>query len=470
MVLLVIQVERNKYFVYLSKEMNNNMNGRTITYQQHNLMKRLKWVQDHGDLNGATAKRADNLHRLFLYPAMMVPMTQSLIIEAILEDLPRNAMAIDPYMGSATSLMSCMEYGLGIYGQDINPLAVLIAQAKISSFDIKLIEEVFNKLMLDIKNDTSDSINIDFPGIDKWFTKQVQINLSKIRRNIQNIKDKNIRKLFWVIMSEVIRIDSNDRTSTFKLHQRTNEDISKRIVDVIGDFETLCKRGISDITLFRNKLIENNLIENNIYIKPHHICWGNTVEKINSDLKFDLLISSPPYGDNHTTVTYGQHSYLQLQWIDPLDLDSLIDYDYLRSTQEIDRQSLGGRIDSKEIAIKLSEILNTSPSLKEFYEGLPIKERPLYNKTISFIQDFEKSLDIIIRSMKEKAFYVWTIGNRNVNKREIPNDKILIDLMKSRGIELIFNVERDILNKKQSKRNRSSRTMEKERILIFQRQ
>ncbi len=444
------------------------MNG--TAYQQSDLMSRLKWVQDYGDLNGTTAKRADNLHRLFLYPAMMVPVTQSLIIEAISGDLPVNAMAIDPYMGSATSLMSCMEYGLGIHGQDINPLAVLIAQAKISSFDIELITHTLEELMSHIKADSSDSINVNFPGIDKWFTKQVQIDLSKIRRNIQNVNNKDIRKLFWVIMSEVIRIDSNDRTSTFKLHRRAEEDISKRVVDVISDFETLCKRGILDITLFRNKLDNSKLLQNNIYIKPNTICWGNTAEKIHSDLKFDLLVSSPPYGDNHTTVTYGQHSYLQLQWIDSSDLDFSIDYDYLRSTQEIDRQSLGGRIDSKELTKKLSEILNNIPSLKEFYDNLPHQERPLYNKTISFIQDFEKSLDVIVRSMKEKAFYVWTIGNRNVNKREIPNDKILIDLMRNKGVDLIFNVEREILNKKQSKRNRSSKTMEKERILIFQRQ
>lgn len=443
------------------------MNG-TIC-QQNDLMSRLKWVQDHGDLNGATAKRADNLHRLFLYPAMMVPVTQSLIIEAISGDLPINAMAIDPYMGSATSLMSCMEYGLGVYGQDINPLAVLIAQAKISSFDIELIINNLDELMSHIKEDSSNSIEVNFPGIDKWFTKQVQIDLSKIRRNIQTVKNQNIRRLFWVVLSEVIRIDSNDRTSTFKLHRRAEEDISKRTVDPISDFETLCRRGILDITLFRDKLESNKLLKNNTYTKPYSICWGNTSEKINSDLKFDLLVSSPPYGDNHTTVTYGQHSYLQLQWIDSSDLESSIDYDYLRSTQEIDRRSLGGRIDSKEIAKNLSSTLDNIPSLKKFYDNLPNDERPLYNKTISFIQDFEKSLDVIVQSMKEKAFYVWTIGNRNVNKREIPNDKVLIDLMRNRGINLIFNVEREILNKKQSKRNRSSKTMEKEHILIFQR-
>ena len=30
----------------------------------------------------------------------------------------------------------------------------------------------------------------------------------------------------------------------------------------------------------------------------------------------DLIVTSPPYGDNNTTVPYGQYSYLPLQWID----------------------------------------------------------------------------------------------------------------------------------------------------------
>lgn len=434
------------------------------------LLERLKRVQTYGDINGSTAKRTDNLHRLFLYPAMMVPITQSLIIEALLADLPRNAMAIDPYMGSATSLMSCMEYGLGIHGQDINPLAVLIAQAKISSFDIQKIEKSLNVLLFRIQDDLSNTIDVTFPSIDKWFSEQAQINLSKIRRSIKREKDKSVRQLFWVIMSEVIRVDSNDRTSTFKLHRRTEEELSKRTVNIIADFETLCRRSIADITLFREKLDScNRLNKLCTYTQPHTICWGNTAEKINSDCEFDLLVSSPPYGDNHTTVTYGQHSYLQLQWIDASDLDSGIDYNYLKSTQEIDRQSLGGRIDAKNILNNLPTILKRIPSLKRFYSHIPKEERPLYNKTISFILDFEKSLDVIVRSMKKKAFYVWTIGNRNVNRREIPNDKILIDLMHNKGIDLIFDVERQILNKKQPRRNRSSKTMEKEHILIFQR-
>ena len=443
----------------------------SITLSEHTeLLARLHNVKIFGDLNGESAQNYDNLHRLFMYPAMMVPVTQSLIIEAISEALPKDALAIDPYMGSGTSLLSCMEYGLGVFGQDINPMAVLLVNAKTSCYDVNAIENSLKIIKERIYADSETSIDINFPGIDKWFTKQTQQDLSKIRRGIRAEKNKSIRYLYWIVMAEVIRLGSNDRTSTFKLHQRTVEDIAKRKIDIISDFYGLCERSISDLRLFKEKLEEKNFIEKDEYCKPLKISWGNSLDKIQSDLKFDLLVSSPPYGDNHTTVTYGQHSYLELQWIDPNDLDPNIDYDYLRSTQEIDRQSLGGRIDSKKIHDSLSGILSRIPSLKAFYDTLPNDERSLYNKTISFIQDFEQSLNVIIESMNDNAFYVWTIGNRNVNKREIPNDSILIDLMKNRGIELIFNAERDILNKKQAKRNRSSKTMDKERILIFHRQ
>lgn len=69
--------------------------------------------------------------------------------------------------------------------------------------------------------------------------------------------------------------------------------------------------------------------------------------------------------------------------------------------------------------------------------------------------------------MKSNAYYVWTIGNRFVGGREIPNSEVLLDLMEYRGINLLYTAERNILNKKQACKNRSSRTMEKEQILIF---
>ena len=429
------------------------------------ICQKLQALKESGELNGEGADRSENLHRLFMYPAMMVPAAQHAVIKAVSDCLPEGAWAIDPFMGSGTSLMSCMEFGFNVYGQDINPFAVMLSKAKVERYDVAQLRIICDCVLKAISLDEGESIDVSFNNIDKWFNLDVQIALSKIRRAIQAVENKSVRFFLWVIMSEVIRTGSNDRTSTFKLHRRSEEDIQKRKIDVIKEFASLVNRGIEDITVYWDKLSkEDNRAGINCHAESD-IRWGNTKESIESDAQFDLLVSSPPYGDNHTTVTYGQTSYLPLQWIDHKDLSC--PYDYVKTTQEIDRRSLGGQTKKKEILASISSVYVKTATLKSFFEGVPEGEQEKYCKTLSFIADFDESLDKIVSRMKEDAFYIWTIGNRFVGNREIPNDQILIELMESRGIRLFERAERQILNKKQPKKNNYSKTMEKEHILIF---
>lgn len=429
------------------------------------LLAQLEAIKAKGTLDGEEADRSENLHRLFMYPAMMVPATQSAMIEAMTHVLPTNSNAIDPFMGSGTSLLSCMEFGFNTFGQDINPFAVLLSKAKTTCYDLVGFEQSFQSITKHIQNDHSTNVDVDFMNINKWFNQDTQVALSKIRRAIMAEPNPDYRIFFWVIMSEAIRIGSNDRTSTFKLHVRSQEDIQKRNVNIIDEFLSYSKRGIEDLAAYRRKLQDEHLLDGHNYSGTSRVVWGNTQKIIETDTTFDLLVSSPPYGDNHTTVTYGQTSYLPLQWIDPKDI--YCPFNYLKTTQEIDRQSLGGRINGTEISKAIDSLFMKTPSLAKFYNCIPIADQEKYKKTLSFIADFDESLDMITKVMKPNAFYIWTIGNRYVGGREIPNSEILIDLMKNRGIPLFFDAERKIMNKKQARRNKSSQTMEKERILIF---
>ena len=429
------------------------------------IRQKLQTLKESGELNGEGADRSENLHRLFMYPAMMVPAAQHAVIKAVADCLPVGAWAMDPFMGSGTSLMSCMEFGFNVYGQDINPFAVMLSKAKVKKYDIHQLKAVCKVVLDKISKDEDTTVAVTFRNIDKWFNHDIQIDLSKIRRAIQTVDSQLIRYFLWVIMSEVIRIGSNDRTSTFKLHRRSEEDIQKRDVNIIKEFTILVNRGIDDVALYWDKLTKETELNEEFHNVEADIRWGDTKELIERDTRFDLLVSSPPYGDNHTTVTYGQTSYLPLQWIDPRDLSC--PYDYVKTTQEIDRRSLGGQTKKKEIMAAIATLYAKTPALKSFVDSVPADEKDKYYKTLSFIADFDQSLEKIVASMKDDAFYIWTIGNRFVGNREIPNDKVLIELMESREIELFERAERQILNKKQSKRNNYSKTMEKEHILIF---
>ena len=433
--------------------------------QLQTIHQKLQTLKESGELNGEGADRSENLHRLFMYPAMMVPAAQEAVIKAVADCMPVGACAVDPFMGSGTSLMSCMEFGFHVYGQDINPFAVMLSKAKVERYDIIQLRQTCSIVLNTIASDDGETIDITFNNIDKWFNHDIQVALSKIRRAIQAVENTAIRYFLWVIMSEVIRTGSNDRTSTFKLHRRNEEEIQKRKINVIKEFATLVNRGIDDIEVYWDKLSNEEEKAGVNRIVEADIRWGNTKESIEANALFDLLVSSPPYGDNHTTVTYGQTSYLPLQWIDPRDLDC--PYDYVKTTQEIDRRSLGGQTVKKKILATIEPIYAKTPTLKTFFEGVPEEEQEKYCKTLSFIADFDECLDKIVSNMKDEAFYIWTIGNRFVGNREIPNDQILIELMESRGIQLFERAERQILNKKQPKKNNYSKTMEKEHILIF---
>lgn len=435
---------------------------------KNQLISRLQEIGENGILDAEDADRSENMHRLFMYPAMMVPAAQSAIIQAFSDILPFNTYAIDPFMGSGTSLLSCMEFGFNVFGQDINPLAVLLSKAKTSTYEVHKLKKILHNIKEHIKSDNSTKIDVSFSGIDKWFSKEVQISLSKIRRAINEEEDINYRYFFWILMSETIRIGSNDRTSTFKLHMRSPEELKQRNIDIVQKFLSVSSYGISDYELFSCKLKANHQSSELAFRGKVEITWGNSQISINTTKKFGLLISSPPYGDNHTTVTYGQTSYLPLQWIPSNDIEC--PYDYLRTTQEIDRQSLGGKINNKNLEERRIALFEKTKHLRDFYKNIPNDEIVKYKKTIAFIADFDDSLRNIMGVMNDDAYYIWTIGNRFVGGREIPNAEILQDLMEYYGINLFFKAERQILNKKQANKNNYSKTMEKEQIMIFHRE
>src|SRR5687768_11008402 len=59
--------------------------------------------------------RSEYLHSFFQYPAMMVPVVQRKLIEIIVKHNASISNVLDPYMGSGTSLVTCMENGLDCF-------------------------------------------------------------------------------------------------------------------------------------------------------------------------------------------------------------------------------------------------------------------------------------------------------------------------------------------------------------------
>src|SRR5690606_30367716 len=126
------------------------------------------------------------------------------------------------------------------------------------------------------------------------------------------------------------------------------------------------EKSIEDYKLHANLLKEHDQLVNGSYKNRVEVRLLNSKDRVytpDGAAFFDLMVTSPPYGDNRTTVTYGQHSYLPLQWIDLDDIDNRATKDFLKSTSEIDTRSLGGQL-SKFQTEAISSIEKMSPSLR----------------------------------------------------------------------------------------------------------
>lgn len=418
---------------------------------------------EYWDFKEESSKK--HIHNLINYPATMVPVMQSEIIKLFKIYDSSIYSVLDPFMGSGTTLIESNINGLDSVGIDINPFAYLIVLVKTSLINIEVYEKLCIQLEKSLKEDTEYNIH-HFNKIEKWFKPDVIDKLSKIRIEIKRIDNVLYRRVFWIVFSKTVQESSNDRSSTFKLHAKAKADIERFNPDVIKIFIANMRKVKEAFNEYYNGYYTN--CSNNIFC-------GDSIEILQTKFEEksqDLIVTSPPYGDNATTVTYGQFSSLQLRWIDLDDIGCEVNPSLMSNYSAIDSKSLGGCKYSLDKIIE-SDILNRSQTLNNIYnlllESDPLKAR----KVASFYVDYEKALYEIFRVLKDDKCAVFTVGNRKVDGREVKLDDVTVELANFINIQLVYKFTRKIKNKRMPgkvsrlKNKKPVSSMKEETVLIL---
>ena len=169
--------------------------------------------------------KRNHCHGLIQYPAMMVPEMQGELIDAIQSVDPKITTVFDPFVGSGTTMGESMVRGLDFVGHDINPLAILACEVKSGPLYVKKLNDKIGDLLSAIELSNSNEVAVSFKGIDKWFLKEIQLELSAIYLAIKAEPSKWARKIFWLALSNTVRSTCNSRSSTYKLHIKSEEQI-----------------------------------------------------------------------------------------------------------------------------------------------------------------------------------------------------------------------------------------------------
>lgn len=397
------------------------------------------------DISFAKYRRND-IHGVSLYPATMIAPVQQTILEKLFANEQINSV-YDPYHGSGTALFEAAKLNPNcqITGCDINPLAHLITYSKLKGVTKKIKDDI--QLLFSLIPKTPE-YNFEFHNISKWFRADIITSLKKIRWAITQISSKRNRAFFWIVFANIIRKYSNSRSSTYKLHIKDLVDINKLPNNLIRDF---------------HKQVENNYQKFTLTVSNLTLLKGDTLKMSRKlkDRSIDLTITSPPYGDNGTTVPYGQFSSLALFWIDPQDLK--LEGWELDNYSKIDRMSLGGQC--KNTLTHFGRVL-LEPYLNEIS-----KEKQ--TKVINFFSDYFISLDDICRVTNK--YIVMTLGNRTVDRVNINLTKITSQYLESNGFMLVDTLSRDIPVKRTPRltsrvKNEAVSSMNEEFVIIHIRQ
>lgn len=394
----------------------------------------------------------NGVHSIGKYPATMVAEMQKELLKIIISNCnDKDINLLDPFCGSGTSLIEGLKMNLSVTGIDINPYAILLSEVKCFCYDLSEMKDSINRI-INILDDCVDYPIHYFPNIDKWFRYDIKESLSKLRYAIQKENNILIRKFFWVCLSEVIFKYSNDRTSTFKLHIKESQQIEK--------IENHC------VEYFKKLLYINSQKLNYSHLNNYSLIQGNAIEEL-SKIEHDsisIICTSPPYGDNATTVTYGQFSILPLKWMDEKDVSC--DSNLLSTYSKIDYESMGGKTKKKKNVIyynTINQFLNSISQSKQ-------------KKVINFFEDYYLVLSQFSRVLKKDGYLLLTVGNRTVDGVQQPLDKITIEIMASFNFKIVSSFERNIPYKKMPNRISHIRdenegyavnSMSEEIILIF---
>lgn len=375
------------------------------------------------DFSGQSySSKYPNLHR---YPATMLP---QIGIEVLKELNIKTGKLLDPYCGSGSSFASGLEIGLSeMYGFDINPLAVLISKAKFTKIDVlqaRIESQHIRSNIYDFLKSESNFNSLKTPNIkniDYWFSNEVIKNLTILKHFILSISDENISRLFQIPFAETVRDCSYTRNNEFKLFRMKPELLLDFNPDVFAVFFVKLKKTID--------------IYEAVYFPKLRKGAKISVEYKKFEPQndyFDIVLTSPPYGDSKTTVAYGQFSNFANEWLD-------IDY-----ARKIDSMLMGGKTENK---------LYNNGLIVDYINDIKKTCEKRSFEVSSFYTDLEDSIKKVAQSIKPGGFSIYIVGNRLVKDVQLPTDQFIAEKFEQQGFKHIITYERLLGNKSMPTKN-----------------
>ncbi len=277
-------------------------------------------------------------HNFHSFPAKFPPQLPRKFIISLTQP---GDVVLDPMVGSGTTLLEAVLAGRRAIGFDIDPMAIMISNVKITPLDLFEVANMSRRIVTQARNNLLrypelletllsrrwDSKTREF--VDYWFLPQTQLELMALLHEIEGIPDARLRHFFNLAFSAIIITKSGGVSLALDLaHTRPHrakivKTKAGKIVQgeqYVGQFAQreryVTKIQRSPIEEFE-KRIQSNItgLIGPIGSETQSLALFGNAEAIPlRDASVDLIVTSPPYASN--AIDYMRAHKFSLVWLE----------------------------------------------------------------------------------------------------------------------------------------------------------
>lgn len=391
-------------------------------------------------------------HGIHPYKGKFYPQLAKALIN--ISEISPGAMILDPFCGSGTTLLEGYLNGYKTAGCDMNPLAAMIAQAKIGVLEINpnlLREAIFTILSKldsnkhDKNDDREQFCNEALKEITNWFPKSVISKLNILLRVIRSVTTGDLRIFFETILSSIIREVSHQDPNDLRIRKRK---VLLKDADVFGLFIHALDAQYQRIERFwsirgfaPNKFQQYKIAEGDSRNK------SSFSKLLIEDNSVDLILTSPPYA---TALPYID--------TDRLSLLILLGYD-TGKRRPLEQNLVGSREISTNVKRKMADIFENGieylpAEVKKELQILSTKiemsnggfrKKNLPALLTRFLYDMDKIIINCIEVLKYQGCMMMVIGDNrtSINGKDsiIPTTKWIKSIALHRGFKSVEDID-----------------------------